>query len=879
MLVSLFALSDATVQEPGFSNPRPVAAVASGAYDPSPPNGSLDGNGYAVGTEPTNFDFEAGNLSGWTTIASPFTIQGDPISGYYGRLGNTAKAVTSAFTVPADAQILIYERQFQGGGTNCLQVKALWGAGFTNTTTLMTISADCGSSGSWGTIERNITSLAGETIKLEFYATGQVGIDEAGRMSVEAPLWDVTDGAHSNVGGTAWCCTPTVLDDDGPEGNYLRVPNVLNPRTAFFTVPDNALTFIYWRRLGTTSGFHELWAWCDPASPAKCGPTEFPTLFPLVNDDTESRGSWVRREIDISWAQGLTLQFEFHAADVFDVDIVGLTLSQAHKAGDPVDTASGAFTHSHTDIVIPGKGIPLEFTRAYNSQGAKGDGSLGFRWYHNYSWSLDFLTGTNINVNYPDGNVVTFTESGGDYTPQTGVFDTLVENGDDSFTYTTKAAVVFNFTSAGQLTSILDRNGNTTTVSYDGNGYISEVEDAGGRTLDFTVDGSGRITDIDGPLSRSVGFTYDEAGDLTEVDDVKSGTTTYTYNNHRMTSLTDSNGNLANQNIYDAANRVVEQEDAEGGISCFYYGTAPAYTSDDCTGVSPAADAGETVYVNPAGKKTTYGFDSSSLTTYIEDHDGNLTSFSYDSDQNLVCVTDPLSHRTGYTHDSNGNATGMIDANNTDVNCDLDGGGVKWTYTYTALNDLDLVTDPRGNKTAYVYDSSGNLVQVKKLNSSDAEVQRTCMTRDSDGLVTEVIESTSLVDCTGNLTVYGYDRYGNVASVTNAQHSGGANVAPSAVKVGFFIKKSGATGTQTIMHYLGVEPKAIIIWSDGQDVEGNTGDYHVGFGFSDGTTSHSIATSSDDGLATSNASRRQSDALFTMVLPDENHSSTAELDS
>ena len=97
----------------------------------------------------------------------------------------------------------------------------------------------------------------------------------------------------------------------------------------------------------------------------------------------------------------------------------------------------------------------------------------------------------------------------------------------------------------------------------------------------------------------------------------------------------------------------------------------------------------------------------------------------------------------------------MIDANNTDVNCDLDGGGVKWTYTYTALNDLDLVTDPRGNKTAYVYDSSGNLVQVKKLNSSDAEVQRTCMTRDSDGLVTEVIESTSLVDCTGNLTVYG----------------------------------------------------------------------------------------------------------------------------
>ena len=125
----------------------------------------------------------------------------------------------------------------------------------------------------------------------------------------------------------------------------------------------------------------------------------------------------------------------------------------------------------------------------------------------------------------------------------------------------------------------------------------------------------------------------------------------------------------------------------------------------------------------------------------------------------------------------------------------------------------------------------------------------------------------------------GYDMYGNVASVTNAQHSGGANVAPSAVKVGFFIKKSGATGTPTIMHYLGVEPKAIIIWSDGQDVEGNTGDYHVGFGFSDGTTSHSIATSSDDGLATSNASRRQSDALFTMVLPDENHSSTAELDS
>src|SRR5262249_41251070 len=37
------------------------------------------------------------------------------------------------------------------------------------------------------------------------------------------------------------------------------------------------------------------------------------------------------------------------------------------KKADPVDTATGNFSETYTDLAIPGRGMPLAFSRTYNS--------------------------------------------------------------------------------------------------------------------------------------------------------------------------------------------------------------------------------------------------------------------------------------------------------------------------------------------------------------------------------------------------------------------------------------------------------------------------------------------------------------------------------
>src|SRR5206468_988848 len=63
--------------------------------------------------------------------------------------------------------------------------------------------------------------------------------------------------------------------------------------------------------------------------------------------------------------------------------------------GDTVNTAIGNFWHTYTDLSIPGRGVPLLFTRTYNSLRADTDGPLGYGWTHNYNMYV--LTDTTTN--------------------------------------------------------------------------------------------------------------------------------------------------------------------------------------------------------------------------------------------------------------------------------------------------------------------------------------------------------------------------------------------------------------------------------------------------------------------------------------------------
>ncbi len=471
--------------------------------------------------------------------------------------------------------------------------------------------------------------------------------------------------------------------------------------------------------------------------------------------------------------------------------------------GDPVNLATGNFNHRHIDVYIPGRGYALEFVRSYNSLDGT-VGRLGYGWQDNLNIRLAFN-----DSDHAAADVTVISEFGrqddylrqadGTYLPPPGVFDTLTRNPTDgTFELRRVDQAVWRFDANGSLLSIRDRNSNTTTFTYTAGKLTSITESPGGRSLTFNYDNPtypDRITKVTDPIGRTIEFTYDAAGDLTQVKDVKGGFTAYGYINHRMTSLTDANSHLALQNWYDSAGRVAEQQDGVAGKTCIYFGTLPSYTSAACTGLTPAPSSSETALVDPRGNKTTYVYNSALRTTDVKDAatPAGVIHYDYDTNYSRVCITDQRGYKTAYAYDAKGNVTQIIDALNTDANCQLKAGGVKWTFTYTANNDIASETDPLDRLTEYVYDAAGNLTRVVRKDSQvngRAVGALTCFERDPlTGQMTASVESTDLVvppgptdPCTGNRTLYGYDTYGNQTCVVNARFSSTTQCSQSPAK-------------------------------------------------------------------------------------------------
>jgi len=521
-------------------------------------------------------------------------------------------------------------------------------------------------------------------------------------------------------------------------------------------------------------------------------------------------------------AQVVNIKYYYFAATASNTLSLGGPADNPGTAfdGEPVNMFNGNFWHEHTDLVIPGRGVPMEFTRTYNSLDSR-VGPLGPGWTHTYDMRLL------IDRTDPAKTIVTRVSAGGGrdafhenpdgtYATSPGVFDTLVENANQTFVLTTKNQIRYEFRTDGKLDRVKDRNDNTTTLAYDGTGRLTTVTDASNlRSLAFTYDPTyatsiKRVTEA--PFGRYVEFTYDAAtADLKEVKDVEAGVTTYEYSNHRMISLTDANVHQAMSSTYDPVGRVVEQRDALNALTCIYYGSPPSYTSSSCPGASPAPAASQTVIVDARGNATTYTHDSSGRATDIRDAQGGIVRREFDSSDNLICLTDKRGYKTKYVYDSAGNLTETFDALNVVPNastysCQTVGSPKKWTFTYTSKNDISSETDPLGRYTDYIYDNDvnslnkGNLTRIAKRDSQAGAIRAiTCFEPNLQGLVTGIVESTNLVlpgdpaapTCVGNRSLFAYDTYGNQTCAVNARFSATALCSGGAVEKSTFIYDLG----------------------------------------------------------------------------------------
>ena len=410
---------------------------------------------------------------------------------------------------------------------------------------------------------------------------------------------------------------------------------------------------------------------------------------------------------------------------------------QAYVA-EPVNTANGNYTYAHTDLSIPTRALPLDFTRAYNSLDPQ-PAPLGYGWTHN--WNL-YLTENpddgSVVVTFGDGHAEKWTWTDSAYDGAPGVFGTLVKNGDGSFDLTEKDQTRYHFDANGRLSWAEDRNGNRTALAYNAQGRLTTVTEPAGRTLAFEYTSPvsdtlvSRITDH---ATRHTQYAYDTTGNLAAVTDTMGYTTTMTYDaNHRLLSITDANGHTFVRNVYDDRGRVKEQYDALNNKTTFAY--------DEPTH--------KTLVTDPRGNTTTYQYDSEWRLTSEKDALNYTISYAYDADNNRAQVTDERGNTTRYAYDDRGNVTIITDTL-----------GYTTTMAYDDKNNLTQQRDRLGRVTHYIYDANSNLTQVQ-----DALGGLTHYAYYSDPIRNGLLQSET--DTEGGITRYDYDTLGHLTVITDA---------------------------------------------------------------------------------------------------------------
>ena len=407
----------------------------------------------------------------------------------------------------------------------------------------------------------------------------------------------------------------------------------------------------------------------------------------------------------------------------------------------------------------------------------------------------------------------------------------------------------------GDLKSIIDALGHTTTIlSYDGAGRVLSQQDANGVTTTYTYYPRGWLH------SRSVGgatttITYTPYGAVQTVTDPDNITVTYGYDAaHRLTDITDAQGNHIHYTLDVSGNRTAENTYASGsttpsrsltrtfntlgqltqvidGLNHTVFNASATANYDGNGNLLQSVDA-----LNVARKQ---GYDAlNRLSQTIDNHNGtdtatkNTTSgFAYDALDHLTGVTDPSSLTTTYGYDGLGN---RISLQSPDTGSSTD--------TFDAAGNRRVHTDAKGIVSTTAYDALNRPISTSYSDSAQTNDNVTyaydeansvtgCSASNPIGRLTRVIESavttvycydargnttrkqqitsaatdttaysyttadrlSTLTEPDGSLIAYGHDSVGRVNSVTITPTGGSATTAVSGVSYLPFGPVSGYT--------------------------------------------------------------------------------------
>jgi RHS repeat-associated protein len=464
--------------------------------------------------------------------------------------------------------------------------------------------------------------------------------------------------------------------------------------------------------------------------------------------------------------------------------------------GDPVDCATGLFVYDQVDLAVSDV-IPIKIRRTYRPgdsvSRAFGIGTnLGYDLFNvgtsDITASSDY-TYTYQDLVLPDGSHIhyprisqgtSWTDAVYQNTTTPGrfygsiIYYSFVPALDTAWWLVLRDGTVIGFPASDSATYareaaahiIMDRNGNTVTLTRDAYANLTQITSPNGRHLNLTYDSSNRVTQASDDIGRTTTYAYDSSGRLIQATDPEGRIESYTYDsNNDMLTVTDRRGHVWLTNTYDSSGRVLTQTYADGTSSSF------AYTLDG-TGTYIA----QTNFTDQRGTVTQSLLNANGYVTQMTRGLGlsiqQQTTLSRNSTTNLLnSTTDALGRTTNYSYDSLGNVTQVTRLAGT-------ANAVSASAQYnTVFSEPASITDPNGNEIQFSYDVHGNLTKATDalghsvLASYDGEGRPISLT-DANGNTSSLLYSganlVSLTDALGRKISRGVDGIGRTVSITNA---------------------------------------------------------------------------------------------------------------
>lgn len=465
-----------------------------------------------------------------------------------------------------------------------------------------------------------------------------------------------------------------------------------------------------------------------------------------------------------------------------------------------VNSYNGVLFFTRTDMRTQTSQMPMRLEFHYNSSGSHTNSGYGLGFSLGYQMSCTVAENGDVMVTTGDGRSDTYQRFGDQYQAPPGVFNTLTRLSDYSYVLTTKEGMRYEFGKQFsitlpyvrkkvqlastynrtlpyvhkevQLAPSQDEEGDEDTSPVSLYIKLSSIVDRHGNRTSLTYD-EDRLVRVSDDVGHAIDFSYTNGLLISASSTFHQGAFTYSYDaKERLVKVVDNMGN-ATLYGYDKEDHINAVTDANGHTTRITYNSAgmASRIQTEVSDKSIRYDGDKTVFIDYEGEKNLYSYyrwdefgrvvekvglccgiqatleyDENDNVVKRTDANGHANTFTYDAKGNMLSNTDPLGNTQRYAYDDYSNLTSYQDAN-----------GHTYRFTYNDKGDLTALSGPEGLAYTIVNNDKGWPLTVADPKNN---VRR--ITYNDDGTTAQVM------DAAGNITHYAYDGQGRLVGVTSA---------------------------------------------------------------------------------------------------------------